>query len=86
MSRTCEICGKGGRAGTSIVRHGMPKKKGGIGLHTTGITRRRFLANELPLELVLALGHPFMRLSDRRAIGMRLLDFLDEPLHLATRR
>jgi large subunit ribosomal protein L28 len=23
----------------------MPKKKGGIGLHTTGITRRRFLPN-----------------------------------------
>jgi len=23
----------------------MPKKKGGIGLHTTGITKRRFLPN-----------------------------------------
>ena len=45
MSRICDICGKGGRAGTSIVRHGMPKKKGGIGLHTTGISRRRFLPN-----------------------------------------
>jgi len=45
MSRVCDICGKGGRAGTSIIRHGMPKKKGGIGLHTTGISRRRFLPN-----------------------------------------
>jgi large subunit ribosomal protein L28 len=45
MARTCDICGKGVRFGNSIVRHGLPKKKGGIGLHTTGITRRRFLPN-----------------------------------------
>jgi large subunit ribosomal protein L28 len=45
MARVCEICGKGGRSGNSIVRHGLPKKKGGIGLHTTGITKRRFLPN-----------------------------------------
>ena len=45
MARLCEICGKGPVAGMSIVRHGMPKKTGGIGLHTTGITRRRFLPN-----------------------------------------
>lgn len=31
--------------GNIITRHGMPKAKGGIGLHTTGITRRRFLPN-----------------------------------------
>lgn len=31
--------------GNRIVRHGLPKKKGGIGLHTTGVTRRRFLPN-----------------------------------------
>ena len=45
MSRTCEICGKGGLAGKTIVRHGLAKKKGGIGLHTTGINARKFLAN-----------------------------------------
>jgi len=45
MARVCEICGKAPVAGMTIVRHGMPKKKGGIGLHTTGITRRRFLPN-----------------------------------------
>jgi len=27
------------------VRHGLQKSKGGIGLHTTGISRRRFLPN-----------------------------------------
>jgi len=45
MPRACEICGKTLRFGNRIVRRGLAKKKGGIGLHTTGITRRRFLPN-----------------------------------------
>ncbi len=45
MSRICDICGKGISTGNSITRRGMPKAKGGIGLHTTGINRRRFLPN-----------------------------------------
>lgn len=45
MARTCEICGKGTLTGNRIIRHGLPKKSGGIGLHTTGISRRRFKPN-----------------------------------------
>lgn len=45
MAKVCEICGKGPSAGRSIVHHGMAKKKGGIGLHTTGVNKRRFLPN-----------------------------------------
>ena len=45
MSRVCEICGKKPAAGRSIIRKGSPKYKGGIGLHTTGISKRRFLPN-----------------------------------------
>lgn len=45
MARVCEVCGKGVRFGNKIVRHGLAKKKGGIGLHTTGVTKRRFLPN-----------------------------------------
>ena len=45
MPKVCEICGKGSRTGNSIIRRGMAKKKGGIGLHTTGINRRLFHAN-----------------------------------------
>jgi len=45
MARVCEICGKGAITGNRIIRKGLAKKKGGIGLHTTGITRRRFLPN-----------------------------------------
>lgn len=45
MPRECEICGKKASGGNRIVRHGLAKAKGGIGLHTTGITRRLFQAN-----------------------------------------
>jgi large subunit ribosomal protein L28 len=31
--------------GNSITRKGLPKKKGGIGLNTTGISRRDFKTN-----------------------------------------
>lgn len=45
MANSCDVCGKGSRVGNTIVRHGLPKKSGGIGLHTTGINRRRFKPN-----------------------------------------
>jgi len=45
MARVCDICGKGPIFGNSVVRHGRAKKVGGIGLHTTGITKRKFLPN-----------------------------------------
>ncbi|MGI5869085.1 MAG: 50S ribosomal protein L28 [Kiritimatiellia bacterium] len=45
MSRICQICGKGPSSGNKIIRRGLAKYKGGIGLHTTAVTRRRFLPN-----------------------------------------
>jgi large subunit ribosomal protein L28 len=45
MSKVCEICGKKPLVGKTIVRHGLAKAKGGIGMHTTGITSRRFMPN-----------------------------------------
>jgi len=45
MSRVCEVCGKGGVTGNRIIRKGLAKKKGGIGLHVTAVTRRKFLPN-----------------------------------------
>ncbi len=45
MSRVCEVCSKGPMTGCKIVRHGLEKYKGGIGLHTTGISKRRFMPN-----------------------------------------
>ena len=45
MARVCEICGKRTKAGASIARRGLPKKKGGVGLRTTGHTKRTFQPN-----------------------------------------
>ena len=45
MSRICAICGKKPLTGNRIVRHGMAKYKGGIGLHTTAVTPRLFTPN-----------------------------------------
>jgi len=45
MSRVCDICGKGPTTGARIIRKGLEKKKGGIGLHTTAVNKRRFLPN-----------------------------------------
>ncbi len=45
MSRVCQYCGKRVQVGNTIARRGLAKPKGGIGLKTTGITRRRFKPN-----------------------------------------
>jgi large subunit ribosomal protein L28 len=45
MARVCEICGKGAKTGNRIIRKGLAKHKGGIGLHITEVNRRRFLPN-----------------------------------------
>ena len=41
----CFLCGKKPIVGRRIARRGLPKRTGGIGLKTTGITRRRFFPN-----------------------------------------
>jgi large subunit ribosomal protein L28 len=46
--------------GNRVVRHGLEKKKGGIGLHTTGVTRRRFLPNLRKMR-VMEKGHAVTR-------------------------
>lgn len=51
MPRECYVCGKRAVAGRSIVRRGLPKKKGGVGLKTTGITARKFLPNLQPVKI-----------------------------------
>jgi large subunit ribosomal protein L28 len=45
MSKICYSCGKKPVAGRMIVRRGLAKKKGGVGMKITGITARRFLPN-----------------------------------------
>ena len=45
MSKECFTCGKKPVVGKTYVMKGIPKKKGGIGLHCTGSSKRRFLPN-----------------------------------------
>jgi large subunit ribosomal protein L28 len=45
MARKCDVCGKGAVTGSRIIRRGLEKKKGGIGLHITAVTKRRFRPN-----------------------------------------
>ena len=45
MPRQCAKCGKKTTFGNSIARRGLPKYKGGVGLKTTGINRRRYHPN-----------------------------------------
>ena len=45
MSRVCEFCGKKTHFGKKIARRGLAKAKGGVGIKTTGITRRTFKPN-----------------------------------------
>lgn len=45
MSKVCQVTGKKPVTGNSYAIRGIAKKKKGVGLKITGITRRRFLPN-----------------------------------------
>lgn len=51
MARVCEICKKRTRVGGAIARRGLPKRKGGVGLKTTGHTKRKFFPNLQKLQI-----------------------------------
>jgi len=45
MSRKCDICGRGTTTGHNVPRKGLPKKKGGAGVHIGVKTKRNFRIN-----------------------------------------
>ena len=45
MARECFYLGKKTRSGRSLARRGKAKYLGGVGVKTTGITKRKFKAN-----------------------------------------
>jgi large subunit ribosomal protein L28 len=47
MSRVCQITGARPARGSKIHRRGLAKKKGGIGMHVTAVTKRYFVPNLL---------------------------------------
>jgi large subunit ribosomal protein L28 len=45
MSRVCQVTGRRPARGNRYAIRGIAKKKKGVGLKVTGITKRRFLPN-----------------------------------------
>ena len=45
MSRVCQFTGRKTRAGRQIARRGKAKYLGGVGVKTTGVTKRKFKPN-----------------------------------------
>ena len=45
MARICDSCGKTVVFGQSLARRGLAKYKGGVGIKTTGVTKRKFKPN-----------------------------------------
>ncbi len=62
MSRRCQVTGKVPVTGNSYAIRGIAKKKKGVGLKVTGITRRRFLPNLVKKRLWFAEENRFITL------------------------
>jgi large subunit ribosomal protein L28 len=56
MPKQCEICGKKATFGNTIARRGRAKYLGGVGIKTTGITRRKFNPNLKKIRVTTADG------------------------------
>ena len=52
MGRECAITGKKTTVGRRIVRKGLSKKKGGIGLHVTSASKRKFKPNLQRIKII----------------------------------
>ena len=45
MARECYFLGKKTRSGRTLARRGKAKRLGGVGIKTTGVTKRKFKPN-----------------------------------------
>jgi large subunit ribosomal protein L28 len=52
MSRTCDICAKTVSFGNQLARRGLAKAVGGVGIKTTGITRRKYKPNTQKIRVM----------------------------------
>ncbi len=78
MSRKCQVTGKTPVTGNRYAIRGIAKKKKGVGLKVTGITRRRFLPNLMKKRFWFAEENRFVTLK-LTASGMRTIDKLGLP-------
>ena len=75
MGRRCQVTGKKTSRGNSYAIRGIAKKKKGIGLKITGVTKRRFIPNLFKKRLWFADENRFITLR-LTANGMRTIDKL----------
>ncbi|MBI2742525.1 MAG: 50S ribosomal protein L28 [Chlamydiales bacterium] len=73
MPRTCQVTGKTPAKGNSYSIRGIAKKKKGIGLKVTGVTKRRFLPNMIKKRFWFSDENRFITLK-LSAHGMRVID------------
>jgi len=73
MSRECFFLGKKTRAGRSLARRGKPKYLGGVGIKTTGVTKRKFKPNIQKVRAVIN-GRVCRIKVSAKAIRMGLVD------------
>jgi large subunit ribosomal protein L28 len=73
MSKRCQVTGKKPVVGRTYVTRGIAKKKKGIGLKTTGKTKRRFLPNLVHKRIWLPEENRFVTLRLSTA-GMRTIE------------
>ena len=72
MSRVCEMCGKSTSSGNKIARRGRAKRLGGVGIKTTGVSKRKFKPNIQKVRAVVNGGVCRIRVS-AKAIHMGLV-------------
>lgn len=75
MSRKCQVTGKKPHTGNRYALRGIAKKKKGIGIKVTGITRRRFVPNIVKKRFWFAEENRFVTLKLSTA-AMRTIDKL----------
>jgi large subunit ribosomal protein L28 len=72
MSRVCHFLGKRTTTGRTIARRGKAKYLGGVGVKTTGITKRKFKPNIQKVSAVID-GKPCRIKVSAKAIKMGLV-------------
>jgi large subunit ribosomal protein L28 len=72
MSRVCYFLGKKTTTGNTIARRGKAKYLGGVGVKTTGITKRKFKPNIQKVRAIID-GKPCRIKVSAKAIKMGLV-------------
>ncbi len=72
MPRVCHFTGRKTRTGNTIARRGKAKYLGGVGVKTTGVTRRKFKPNIQRVRAVID-GKPVRVKVSAKAIRMGLI-------------